>query len=165
MRGKSQSENKPWWSLSRLGLGRLERRELHWLFVGLGACVLLLIFLILASEIAEGETQAFDVMILKSLRSPDDLSKPIGPAWLEGSLLDLTALGGSTVLGLVVFAVVGFLLLQTRYHTALFVAITSSSGELVSAVMKHVFNRPRPTVVPHLRDVFTTSFPSGHAME
>ena len=31
--------------------------------------------------------------------------------------------------------------------------------------MKGVFNRPRPTVVPHLREVFSTSFPSGHAME
>ena len=31
--------------------------------------------------------------------------------------------------------------------------------------MKHAFNRPRPTIVPHLRDVFSTSFPSGHAME
>jgi undecaprenyl-diphosphatase len=31
--------------------------------------------------------------------------------------------------------------------------------------MKHAFNRPRPTVVTHLRAVYTTSFPSGHAME
>ena len=77
----------------------------------------------------------------------------------------MTSLGGSTVLGLVIFAVVGFLVLQTRYRTALVVAITAISGELVSAVMKQTFNRPRPTVVPHLRDVYTTSFPSGHAME
>jgi undecaprenyl-diphosphatase len=103
--------------------------------------------------------------ILKALRSPDDLSKPIGPAWLEGALLDLTALGGSTVLGLVIFAVVGFLLLQTRYRTALVVAITSISGELVGTLLKQAFNRPRPSVVPHLRDVYTMSFPSGHAME
>jgi undecaprenyl-diphosphatase len=152
-------------SLSRLGVGKLDRRELNWLIIGLGACALLWIFLNLASKISEGETQAFDLMILRALRDPADPSKPIGPVWLEGSLLDLTALGGSTVLGLVIFAVVGFLLLQTRYHTALFVAITSISGELVGAVLKEAFNRPRPSVVPHLRDVFTTSFPSGHAMQ
>jgi len=30
--------------------------------------------------------------------------------------------------------------------------------------MKQLFSRPRPTVVPHLREAFSTSFPSGHAM-
>ena len=138
---------------------------MSWLILGLTSCALLWIFLILAGEIAEGETQAFDVMILKALRSPDDLSKPIGPVWLEGVLLDLTALGGSTVLGLVIFSVLGFLLLQARYRTALVVAITSISGEVIDSVLKQTFNRPRPSVVPHLRDVYTMSFPSGHAME
>jgi len=138
---------------------------LSWLILGLTSCALVWIFLTLASEIAEGETQAFDVMILKALRNPDDLSKPIGPAWLEGVLLDLTALGGPTVLSLVVFSVVGFLLLQARYRTARVVAITSISGEVIDAVLKQTFNRPRPSVVPHLRDVYTMSFPSGHAME
>ena len=165
MRSKSRYRPGRWRVPSWLGLGRLERKELNWLILGLAACALLWIFLILAGEIAEGETQAFDVMILRALRSADDPSRPIGPVWLEGSLLDLTALGGSTVLGLVIFAVIGFLLLQARYRTALFVAMTSASGELVSVVMKQAFNRPRPTVVPHLRDVYTTSFPSGHAME
>src|SRR6476619_833072 len=148
---KSRLLRKRWWTLSALGVGKFDRRELNWLVIGLGACVLLWIFLVLAGEIAEGETQAFDIMILKSLRSPDDPSRPIGPAWLESSLLDLTALGGPTVLGFVIFAVVGFLVLQTRYYTALFVAITSISGELAGAVLKQAFNRPRPSVVPHLR--------------
>jgi undecaprenyl-diphosphatase len=141
------------------------RRELTWLFVGLGACVLLLAFITLAGEVMEGDTQAFDTKILRALRSPDDPSKPIGPTWLEGSMIDLTALGGPTVLTLVVLAVAGFLLLQTRYRTALFVVVTWLSGELVNTAMKHAFNRPRPTIVPHLREAFSSSFPSGHAME
>ena len=45
------------------------------------------------------------------------------------------------------------------------VAIASISGEVLDSVMKYFFNRPRPTVVPHLRVVYSTSFPSGHAME
>ena len=153
------------WSLSRLGLGNLKRRELTWLFVGLGACLLLLVFLTLAGEVIEGDTQAFDTKILQALRHSDDPSRPIGPPWMEESLLDLTAIGGPTVLGLVVLAVIGFLLLQTRFRTALFVAATWLSGEIVNSAMKHAFNRPRPTIVPHLREVFSTSFPSGHAME
>ena len=154
-----------WWTLSWLGRRRLERRELTWLVVGLGACVLLFVFVRLAGEVTEGDTQALDNRILQALRDPNDPSRPIGPAWLESSLLDLTAIGGPTVLFLMVLAVVGFLLLQTRYRTALFVALTTISGELINTTLKHAFNRPRPSVVPHLRDVFSSSFPSGHAME
>ncbi len=153
------------WTPSWLGLNRLEQHELAWLSVGLGACVLLLLFIVLAGEVTEGDTQAFDTRILRALRSRDDPSTPIGPAWLEQAMFDLTALGGPTVLGLVVAAVLGFLVLQTRYRTALFVAGTWISGELINFAMKHLFNRPRPTVVPHLREAFSTSFPSGHAME
>jgi undecaprenyl-diphosphatase len=119
----------------------------------------------LAGEVTEGDTQAFDARILRALRDPADPSKPIGPSWMEESLLDLTAIGGSTVLGLVILVVLGFLILQARYRTALFVFMTSMSGELLNTAMKHAFNRPRPSIVPHLRTVFTTSFPSGHAME
>ena len=155
----------PWWKFHWLGLNRLERHELNWLFVGLGACVLLFVFVQLAGEVTEGETQAFDIKIIRALRDPADPSSPVGPAWMENALLDLTAIGGSTVLGLVVLSVVGFLLLQTRYRTALVVMTTAISGEVLNTAMKAAFNRPRPSIVPHLRVVFSTSFPSGHAME
>ena len=151
--------------MSWLGLGRLERHELNWLVVGFGACVLLFVFVRLAGEVTEGETQAFDTRILLALRSPADPSKPLGPRWMENALLDLTALGGSTVLGLVVLSVVGFLLLQTRYRTALVVTMTAISAEVLTAALKAAFNRPRPSIVPSLRAVFSTSFPSGHALE
>lgn len=149
----------------RLRFRKLERRELTWLMVGVGVCLLLWGFLALASEVMEGDTKSLDTKILVALRKSDDPSRPIGPAWVENSLLDLTAIGGPTVLGLVVVSVVGFLLLQTRYHTAIVVLVTSASGELANYAMKNLFLRPRPDVVPHLRDVMTTSFPSGHAME
>src|ERR1700704_6443799 len=117
--------------LPRLRLRRLEQHELNWLLVGIAACLLLLLFLALAGEVAEGDTQAFDVRVVKALRSPVDASRPIGPDWLQWSLVDVTALGGPTVLGLVLVSVVGFLALQTRYQTALFVTMTTAGGELV----------------------------------
>ena len=144
---------------------RLERHELTWLLVGLGGCILLFVFLVLAGEVMEGETLAFDKKILLAFRKADDPSQPIGPAWITGVLLDLTSLGGPTVITLVVLAVVGFLLLQTRYWTAFFIFMTAVTGEVVSYAMKSVFARPRPTVVPHLREAFSSSFPSGHAMQ
>jgi undecaprenyl-diphosphatase len=146
-------------------LSGLERRELTWLLVGLGGCILLLAFLALAGEVSEGETLAFDKKIVLGFRKADDLSLPIGPTWVTSVLLDLTALGGPVILGLVVLSVVGFLALQTRYWTAFFIFMTAVSGEAVSYAMKGVFARPRPTIVPHLREVYSTSFPSGHAMQ
>ena len=131
-----------WWKVS--WLGRLERHELTWLVVGLGACLLLFLFVQLAGEVLEGETMAFDTKILQALRNPADPSSPIGPAWIENALLDLTAIGGTTVLSLVVLTVVGFLVLQARYRTALVVALTTMSGELLNLVLKDAFNRPRP---------------------
>ena len=135
------------------------------LLVGLGGCILLFVFVALAGEVMEGETLAFDKKILLAFRKADNPSQPIGPAWITGVLLDLTALGGPTVIGLVVLAVVGFLVLQTRYWTAFFIFMTALTGELVSFAMKSVFARPRPTLVPHLREAFSSSFPSGHAMQ
>jgi undecaprenyl-diphosphatase len=144
---------------------KLERKEITWLLVGLSACVLLFVFVTLAGEVSDGDTTAFDTRILTALRSTDDPSKPIGPAWVEYAMLDLTALGGPTVLGLVVAGVLGFLLLQGRYHTALVVLVASVGGELANTVLKTFFMRPRPDVVPHLREVLSPSFPSGHAMQ
>jgi len=146
-------------------LTRLERRELTWLLVGLGGCILLLVFLKLASEVSEGETLAFDRQIVLAFRSAADPSRPKGPQWMESVLLDLTALGGPTVITLVVLSVIGFLVLQTRYWTAFFIFVTAASGELVSYALKSVFVRTRPSVVPHLREAFSSSFPSGHAMQ
>ena len=151
-------------ALERLGLRRFERHELQWLLLGLGACVFVLLFWLLASEVAEGDTQGFDVRIVQAMRNPANPSVPIGPQWLQYAMVDITALGGPTILGFMLLAVVGFLLLQTRYHTALFVVATTASGEVLSYVLKHYFNRARPTVVPNLR-IMSPSFPSGHAME
>jgi undecaprenyl-diphosphatase len=144
---------------------RLERRELIWLIGGLIVTVLLYAFVALAGEVIDGDTRALDTRVLLALRNADDPSTPIGPAWLEVALLDVTALGGPTVIWLVVSTVIGFLYLQARYRTALMVAAAAESGEIVNQLLKLLFMRPRPSVVPHLRDVSTASFPSGHAME
>jgi len=146
-------------------LSRLERREITWLLVGLGGCVLLLAFLLLAGEVMEGDTLAMDTKIVRALRSADDPSRPIGPAWMSGALEDLTALGGPTVTWLVMLSVTGYLVLETKYRSAFIVFVTTVSGDLVNHAIKNVFARARPTVVPHLRDAFSSSFPSGHAME
>jgi undecaprenyl-diphosphatase len=78
----------------------LERRELTWLFGGLIVSVLLYAFVALAGEVIDGDTRALDTRVLLALRNADDPSTPIGPAWLEVALIDVTALGGPTVISI-----------------------------------------------------------------
>lgn len=141
-----------------------DRDELK-LLVGSMAFLLLVVAVSkLASEVLEGETLRFDKQILASLRDPADPSRPIGPRWLVSAALDITALGSATVLGLVVLVVSGFLVLQGRCRLGLVVCAASVGGWIIDGTLKQLFQRPRPDVVPHLREVYTLSFPSGHAL-
>jgi undecaprenyl-diphosphatase len=145
-------------------VGWRDRTELGFLLGGLALLVLLLGFAQLSDLVIEGGTQDFDERVLSALRRADDPSRPIGPSWVRDAALDITALGGGWVLGLVVLAIVGFLALQGLHRTSLFVAVAAIGGWVLNAGLKELFQRPRPDVVPHLREVLTLSFPSGHAM-
>lgn len=126
--------------------------------------VLAIAFVALAGEVLEGDTQRFDERLLAAFRDPVHPERPIGPGWLPGAAVDITALGSAVVLGLAVVAIAGFLLLQGSWRSALFVVAASSGGWVLNHVLKEIFGRARPDVVPHLREVMSLSFPSGHAM-
>lgn len=130
----------------------------------LGLAIGLLAISWLGSEVLEGDIFALDKLILRGLRSVNDPALPIGPAWVRSSVIDITALGGVTILTLMTVLVVGFLVATRKAKTALFVTLAVASGALVSSVLKGYFVRPRPELVPHLVHVTSTSFPSGHAM-
>jgi undecaprenyl-diphosphatase len=121
-------------------------------------------FIALADEILEQETQGFDEAVVRAMRRADDPSLPIGPRWLRGAALDLTALGGVTVLTLVTLAVCGFLALVRHFRSMLLVLVSTVGGAVLNFALKAFFSRPRPAVVPHLAEVSSASFPSGHAM-
>ena len=121
-------------------------------------------FISLADEMAEGETKAFDTGFLRALRTPGDLSTPIGPDWLLPAMRDLTALGGVTVLTLVSALAVAFLLTRGRVRQAFYTALATGGGALFGALLKALFARARPEAVPHLVEVNSLSFPSGHSM-
>jgi undecaprenyl-diphosphatase len=130
----------------------------------LALIVLAFLFFELAGDVLEGDTKAFDERVLRALRKDDDPAMPVGPRWLRIAALDVTALGSASVLGLSVAAVVGYLLLQRMHRTALFILAASLGGWFLNSGLKSIFQRPRPDVVPHLNEVMTLSFPSGHAM-
>jgi undecaprenyl-diphosphatase len=142
-------------------VGRIERMTLSAVIL---AASLLLAFASLANAVAEGSTHAFDERLIIALRTPGNLADPIGPRWLEEMMRDLTALGSTGVLALMVLAIAGFLAMTRKGHAALFVLVAVTGGVLVSQTMKWAFARPRPDLVPHGAEVFTASFPSGHSM-
>jgi undecaprenyl-diphosphatase len=121
-------------------------------------------FVALADEILEQETQSFDEAVVRAMRRADDPAVPIGPSWLRGAALDVTALGGVTVLTLVTLAVCGFLALVGHFRSMLLVLGSTVGGAVLNSTLKALFSRPRPAVVPHLAEVHSASFPSGHAM-
>jgi undecaprenyl-diphosphatase len=137
----------------------------RWLAVAFAlAAGLLFGFVRLASEVIEGETRGFDETVMLALRTPGDISQPIGPAWVHEMVRDFTALGSTGVLAIVTAGVVGFLFFSRKSHTALFVLLAVIGGVALGNLLKIGFSRPRPELVPHSVEVFTNSFPSGHAM-
>jgi len=121
-------------------------------------------FIELTDEVIEGETGDFDRWAVKALRDPADPSKPVGPSWMAQMGRDVTALGGMAVLTLFIVASAGFLAVNRAYRTMIVLLVSTSTGIIASLLMKHLFARPRPDVVPHLDQVYTSSFPSGHSM-
>lgn len=127
------------------------------------AAIGLLLFLLIADAVMEGETRNLDEAILLALRQTGDAARPIGPAWLSLAMRDITSLGGMTLLTLITASVLAYLLLIGDRRTALLIFVAVAGGVVMSTGLKNLFGRPRPDLVAHLVNVETLSFPSGHA--
>ncbi|MDF2996639.1 MAG: phosphoesterase PA-phosphatase related protein [Xanthobacteraceae bacterium] len=130
----------------------------------LAAASALFAFAQIAEEVLDGESHGFDEKLLLAFRNPSDLADPIGPAWLEIAMRDITSLGSTTVLALVTLAAVLYLVMDGKKASAALVAVAVCGGAVLSFLLKSGFDRPRPDLVAHLVEVHTLSFPSGHAM-
>ena len=125
---------------------------------------LILIFGFIADEVTEGATLAFDNYLLSAFRSSaNNFSSPIGPVWVQEMARDITSLGSFTVLGLLLSAVIGYLLLSRKSTSALLVLVAVLGGVALNSLLKFEFARSRPDLFIPAARVFTASFPSGHA--
>lgn len=118
----------------------------------------------LADALLGGQTRPIDIRVLLWLRGPDDPGIPIGPSWLLIMARDVTALGGYPVAVLLTVMTAGYTLLARRYAASLLILAVSVGSMVLNTVLKLAFARARPEAVPHLIEVATLSFPSGHAM-
>ena len=123
-----------------------------------------LLFLQVADEMAEGDTLGIDRKLILALRLPGHTDTPIGPLWLQQAAIDISGLGGFTVLTLLSVTAVGFLFLLERRREAWVLSATWVAAIFAKSALKLVFDRPRPELVSHLVLVSDASFPSGHAM-
>ncbi|WP_296747274.1 phosphatase PAP2 family protein [Mesorhizobium sp.] len=116
-------------------------------------------------EVARATTpHAFDAEILLAFRHPGQPDNPIGPYWLPGAMRDITSLGSASVLILITTATIVYLLVIRRPATALLMFVAVAGGQVLSTLLKHEVDRPRPELVSHLVTETSLSFPSGHAM-
>jgi undecaprenyl-diphosphatase len=76
---------------------------------------------------------------------------------------DITALGGVTFLTLLTVVATLALVFHGRWKRALVFAGTVIAANISSEVLKQVYDRPRPSLVPHGVYVYSGSFPSGHS--
>ena len=121
-------------------------------------------FVKIAEELGESGLASFDERLLQLLRVPGQPHVPIGPAWLLEAAQDITVLGGRTMLVSVTVFAIGYLALERKYGAMWLVTAAAAGGGLLETVLKQLFSRGRPSVVPHLVAVTSPSFPSGHSM-
>lgn len=126
------------------------------------ATVSLGLFLVLAVAVSQGTTTGLDSSILTWFRNAAGDVK--GPLWLRESLLEITALGGYPVIVLAIVLGVSGLYYSGKTTAALFLAASVGGGSVLSTALKLVFDRSRPDLVVHLDQIYTSSFPSAHAM-
>ncbi|WP_374146979.1 phosphatase PAP2 family protein [Sphingomonas sp. 28-63-12] len=139
-------------------------RHPPWLYYAAGALALaVLTIVLLGATIARGHQFAFDRAIMLAMREPENMRVPEGPVWLKQVMLDVTALGGETVLTLIVIVTAGFLALRRHWLTFWLVLAGTISGSWAVGLVKTIVGRPRPALIDHLVEVWSASFPSGHA--
>ena len=139
-------------------------RHPPFIFIALAALAgAVLVLAILGRTIARGDRFAFDAAIMLGLRQDGNAAIPAGPLWLKQAMVDVTALGGETVLTLAVALTIGFLASSRHLLAAALVFAGTTTGSIAVALAKNLVGRERPALVDHLVEVGSASFPSGHA--
>ena len=114
-------------------------------------------FVQLASHVQSGATQAFDESVMRWMGAHR-------VAWIERSLLEITALGTGLVVMMIVVISALFLIATQHRFSAFLLLVASGGGIILNAILKSNFDRPRPQLFEWLTVPSSSSFPSGHAM-
>ncbi len=122
------------------------------------AVLLILAFASLAGEMLEGDTRAFDMVLLRAAQS---LRKD--HSWVTEAMRDFSGLGSTVVLTLFTVITVGYLALVSTRTSVFLVATSVISGSACVSAFKAAFGRARPDTAYAELVATGLSFPSGHA--
>jgi undecaprenyl-diphosphatase len=115
------------------------------------------LFVTLASRVRSGSTQAFDDSVIRWLSAHRT-------SGLDAAMVEVTALGTGIVVMMIVAVAALFLGLTQHKYSAMLLLASTFGGLVLNEVLKHGFNRPRPTIIVPAVHAVSSSFPSGHAM-
>ncbi|HKH10475.1 MAG TPA: phosphatase PAP2 family protein [Rubrobacter sp.] len=143
--------------LRRLTADRLTVAAAVWLVVGLAVSAFVVwAFAEITEEAIGGESRAFDRAVLLWIDTNV-------PAWLDGPMRAVTALGYYyVVLPLLTATSFAFYLKGWRL-SAVMLVVSTAGGIFLTTVLKAVFRRARPEVIDSGYTAGFYSFPSGHA--
>lgn len=124
-----------------------------------GAALLVLASLWLGFGIRAGFASDADtnLSLLLALRSGETAKALI--AFMQG----ISWLGGGVPRWALALALAAWLWRAAGRRPALLLVGTAVVANLASSLLKTVFDRPRPNLIPHLDHVSSWSYPSGHA--
>lgn len=134
----------------------------HNLLALVAALACFVIFLILDNLVRRGITESFDRRGIQALRFPS--GEPRGGVALAPAMRLLTQLGGPILRYAIAFPVAISLYWFGLPLNALWLITALGTGWIVDGVVKRVFRRKRPTIVPRLARAGGPSFPSGHTL-
>jgi len=121
---------------------------------------LLLLFAAIAWTVFEADSGALDRAAILTLRNMADR---MGPEWVQDSARNVTSLGSVIVVCILAGAYTGYLLLSGQRRSAILMLVSVIGGLVLNDLLKAIFDRPRPDLALPSVQVFTSSFPSGHA--
>jgi undecaprenyl-diphosphatase len=143
---------------------RVGRNEIAFLGGIMVVCLGAWLFLAVAAVVAHESFREVEEQAMRAWRNPADSADLLGPWWVEELARDISALGSAVVVIMLSLFVMSFLLLRRYRGRAALVTVTVLGGYLLSNALKSTYARARPEVVPHLTEVSSASFPSGHSM-
>jgi undecaprenyl-diphosphatase len=130
------------------------------IFLLSGAAVAVLltwVFSEVAERVRAGSTQGIDDAVMRWMAAHQSPG-------IQSAMLEITALGTSAVVAMIVFIAGLFLWLNHHKHSAILLIAATLGGMILDSLLKIGFNRPRPQIFQWGTQVMGASFPSGHAM-